>query len=234
MITASSRRGSCPRRAGRGRPCSRALGGAGRRRLDRARRDRAGLRTDPGVGPGRRRRGPRRRQGHRRRQEGEGHRRARPTATPPCAVPPSWPSTPASRWRAAGSRPPRSPPGSSSPRSPTDVVRRHRHLRRRGHHGRSTRRTDRAAAQAVLDGLDADQEDPALRRRDPGRRRRRHRGPAQPARALGRRRHQQHPDRGRHHGDQGRRGAGRRRRARAVRARHSRRCSSWPRPARAR
>ena len=64
MITdvSASRRGPRPGRAGRRRPCPRALGGAGRRRLDRARRDRAGLRADPRVGPGRRRRRPRRRQ----------------------------------------------------------------------------------------------------------------------------------------------------------------------------
>ena len=41
---------------------------------------------------------------------------------------------------------------------------------------RSLRRTDRDAASALLDGLDADEEDPALRRRDPGRRRSRHEG----------------------------------------------------------
>ena len=126
----------------------------------------------------------------------DGHGRARRQRHRPCAVPPSSRSTPASRWRAAASTRPRPPPGSSSTRSPTTSTSASSPSPARSPRpctptttatrpGRA-RRARRSAKQTrlydgVIQAVDVAGD----------------RGPAQPARALRRRRHQRDPDRGR-------------------------------------
>ena len=146
LFAPDARMNTVPRAAARalaalagGRPRPRALGGAGRRRLRSrtSRPSRAPCRSSCRSPPTPRWTSKASRSPSTARTPRPPPRRRAPT--PPCAAPPSWPSTPASRWRAAGSTRPRWPPRSSSP-GPRGRVRRHRHLRRRGRPRSSSRR----------------------------------------------------------------------------------------------